>query len=500
MAEYKNLPGVEVQIADGGLIVPEVGTTESMLIIGVSSNPDAPKEPVLIQREADLSTLGFGAIVDNQGKVNSLSQAWKVANDGGARRIYLMAIEGETQAEKFAFIQEQLFGILADFPVQNIVLTDVYANDNVDLSAEDLSAYQAEGVTNEYKATGDALSFPVGLEAGVSDTLIINETTVTLGEKAYDNIDSVVQDLNNGLASANISGVVVKNAGNQIILVSEATFTIDPLSTSLTLLGLESKAVEHIVEGDFAKMLGIYAEKQTLALGQTVGYIGTTSAVTNSLTGIRDHVNDLLATENDYTGYLQVVSGPDFGYRLPDRQSMHYRNGVVTYAALVTTLRPESATTQKPVYGVAGLRYQMSTRQLSQLSSKKYVTFRLRNNVITVTDGITTAPDIIVGGKKQPSDFALLSTLRITQAAAQVVREVSEPFIGEPNEQPEYNALSASIRGGLEAMKAAKAIRDYRFSVVTDGANLNNAVVTLEIIPGSELRRVQVNVTLTPSL
>jgi hypothetical protein len=63
---------------------------------------------------------------------------------------------------------------------------------------------------------------------------------------------------------------------------------------------------------------------------------------------------------------------------------------------------------------------------------------------------------------------------------------------------PQYNALNATIKGGLEAMKAQGAIFDYRFTVVARGGTLSEAVITLELIPAFEMRKISVNVTLRP--
>jgi hypothetical protein len=164
----------------------------------------------------------------------------------------------------------------------------------------------------------------------------------------------------------------------------------------------------------------------------------------------------------------------------------------------VSTLRAESAPTNKSVRGILGVKQPLSLRQLNTLTGKKYVTFRLKGGQVVVTDGVTTAPDYEVGGVTRSSDFTRLSTLRITQAASQLVRDLCDPFIGEPNRMPQYNALNASIKGGLEAMKNQGALQDYRFSVVARGTTLNEAVVTLEIIPAFELRKISINVSLRP--
>ena len=63
---------------------------------------------------------------------------------------------------------------------------------------------------------------------------------------------------------------------------------------------------------------------------------------------------------------------------------------------------------------------------------------------------------------------------------------------------PQYNALNATIKGVLEAMRSAGALSDYRFTVVASSATLDAAKVTLVLVPMFELRRISVDVSLRP--
>jgi hypothetical protein len=108
MAQYPNLPGIEVSIADGGLILPEDAATQSMLIIAPSVKPGAPTEPVLVRQSSELETAGFGTFVE-AGVVNPIAAAWKAAFEGGNRRIYLMALTGADDKAKFLALQEAMF-------------------------------------------------------------------------------------------------------------------------------------------------------------------------------------------------------------------------------------------------------------------------------------------------------------------------------------------------------------------------------------------------------
>jgi hypothetical protein len=513
MSQFNNLPGINVNIADGGLILPEDASTESLLIIAPSTEVNAPKEPVLVRESNDLTTYGFGGFTDVRGNVNPIAAAWKAAFEGGNRQTYLMALEGSTTTEKFANLQDALFGILADFAVDNVVAVGVYADEEATVTASDLiNTEDQENFPNVpgvvrygyvVEAT-DVISAPVTVELGSNDTVSVGTATITLTPGEYNSAEELVAEINSELSVA-IEGAIAVIESGKLVIVSPTAFTTGASTLAAVNLPSGKVAVKKrhingtIYAGNFAKVLADFAETQTLNFNASVAFIGTKAPAGNSLTQVKAHVDRLVGLENDYSGYVQVVAAPELGYQIPNLASLYYTNGVVTYAALVSTLRAESAPTNKMVMGVSSVHYNLSLRQLNNLTGKKFVTFRVKNGSVVVTDGCTTAPDLVVGGQKRASDFARLSTLRITTAASQLVREICEPFIGEPNRMPQYNALNAAIKGGLEAMKQQGAINDYRFSVVARGVTLNEAVVTLEIIPAFELRKIAINVSLRPS-
>lgn len=490
MANYSNLPGIEVSIADGGLILPEDQQTQSLLIIAPSTSADAPKEPVLIRQSSDLNANAFGDFVEG-GQVNKIAAAWKAAFEGGCRRIYLMAMEGETEEDRFLFLQKNLFGILTDFPVNNVVLVDVYADQEaVLLSAPELS----EGVQQESSVEGTALTFPHTVVAATDDVIVIDGLTMTLTAKDYTAAE-LKAEIEKELATA-AKDLSVAIIDDKVRLSGVKEFIVEAGTTAV---GLTAETAVSSITGNFALLAGQYAESQTLNHNATVAYVGVSAPANNTLTGVKANVDRLVGIVNEYTGFVSVIASPELGYSLPGRSEMYFTNGLVTYAALVCTLRAESATTNKRVYGVSGIHYNLSLRQLNALTGNKFVTFRLKGNQVVVTDGITTAPDYLLGGKKHTSDFTRLSTLRITQAAAQLVRDLVEPYIGEPNRMPQYNAMNATIKGGLESMKSQGAIFDYRFTVVSKGSTLNEAAITLELVPAFEMRRVSINVSLRPN-
>jgi aspartate 1-decarboxylase len=252
-----------------------------------------------------------------------------------------------------------------------------------------------------------------------------------------------------------------------------------------------------ITTGSFAKLLGAYAEDQTLQHNATLAYMGVTPPVDLTMRGIKNHTNALLTKNNDFSAYVSVIAS-EVGITLPVTGATYWTNGATHYAALVSQLRPESAPTNKIVKGVKGIRFGFSVRQLNSLNQKKFVTFTLDEGNMRVVEGKTTAPEIQYGDQVIASNYTQLSTLRITQTAIEVVRQAAKPFIGEPNQMPQYNALNAAIKGALEGMRSAGALQDYQFSVTAVSAKLDSAKITLSIVPMFELRRISVDVSLRP--
>ncbi|MDA1918313.1 phage tail sheath protein [Bacillus cereus group sp. BcHK140] len=559
---YENLPGINVTLKDGGLIIPERGGSESILIIAPSLAKDAPEEPVLIRSSSELVQAGFGDFYV-AGEVNPIAAEWKAATDGGARMVYLVALKeisterateleqfaidayvaaghtleeaqakfknvlvGTTEAvrirRKFIYFYDLLMSDLLDFTVDHVVLKGVTLEDEATNlvgdffpevpNSEDFP-YISGMVTSSYVMESNSIVYPVEITAGTNDKLVVKvdgkDVTFTLPAKTYNGSTLTISDLVKDIKAvidADPTGIKanVREDSGKIVLYFDAPASVQA-GTTATGLQLSNQVAKWqktsfgvIHRGSFAQTVADYCSMKTLMKSAAIGYIGVKSPVDTKVSTIRKYVDELAKLDTEISPYLQVV-GSEVGVIMPTTNSIHYVNGATHYAALLSTLRKESAPTNKPIKGVKAIRFDYSLRQLSKLTSKKIVTFRLKDSTqLVVTDGITTAPSIFTAGKVRESDFARLSTLRITQLAVQVVREAVEPFIGEANEMPQYNAMNTAIKSALEKIREAGAIQGYKFSIGNLGVYLDQATVTLEIIPAFELRRVEVEVNLAP--
>lgn len=566
---FENLPGLNVTLKDGGLVIPDRGVSDSILIVAPCLMPDAPDEPVLARSSNDLIAKGLGDFYVG-GEVNPIAAEWKAATDGGARTVYVCALKeislaraaelendaidaaaadgatlpeaqakfqnvlsGSTDAaklrRKFIYFYDMLMGTLLDFSIDHVVVKGVTVEDQVDsLAAEffpevpEIESFPAIGgmVISSYLLTGSAITYPLAITTGTNDKLVLNvggtEQSFTLPAKTYDGVTLTVKDLADDLQTvidAHVSNLVAdvrESAGRLVVAFAEAVSVVTGASkTTATGMGLTGSAVLTketkglIAKGSFAKTVADYCSNKTLIKQSTLGYIGVRPPADVKVSTLRSYVAQLEALDTEISPYLQIV-GSESSVILPGTNEVFFLNGATHYAALVSTLRPNSAPTNKVLKGVRGMRFEFSLRQLSKLTTKKIVTFRFKDDPqlgrqLVITDGITSAPDLVIGGKARESDYIRLSTLRITQLTIAVVRQAVEPFIGESNDMPQYNALNTAVKSALEKLREAGVIRGYSFNIQAVTSRLDQASVLLQIIPAFEMRKVNVEVNLTYS-
>lgn len=199
----------------------------------------------------------------------------------------------------------------------------------------------------------------------------------------------------------------------------------------------------------------------------------------------------------DIGPYVNVVFGPEVGLG-HEKLGAYITNGAGIYAALISTLRAEISTTNKEV-SATGLRYTLSEAQQNQLAGGRYVAFESKLNIngtrtIVVKDGVTAAlPN---------SDYQRLSTVRITHATVQLIRQKADKFIGLPNGIAQRNSLATEIQAGLDRLKELGVLINFKFSIFSSAKDrvLGNAFITLELVPAYETRKIYTSVALRASL
>ena len=170
-------------------------------------------------------------------------------------------------------------------------------------------------------------------------------------------------------------------------------------------------------------------------------------------------------------------------------------DGAVAYAAKLTTLDPHMAATNQTIFGQRAAR-SLSASQAKSLLNARYVSMFSKPSGYVISSAITGAHN---ASTTERSDFVRVTTVRITQAVVDAVRDAGEAFIGKPISTPYVNAMEAQIESTLSNIARAGAIRSYDFAITSspDQQVLGEVSVSLTIVPAFELTTVNATVSLT---
>ena len=513
MSNYPNLPGVNMTLKDGQMLLSNSNRGPRMLIIapvkaGVSVT--IPEEPILVSTEEELATNFGGYFTANT--LNPIAAEWRIAREAGGVSIYLLALKGETKKEQYINLYHSLFGDLQEFDAAHIVLVGLEADDFIDSItqadfqfAEDKAAFpNINGLVSQYVATAATVpvagSFPLVVTSAnqvLSLRVAGQEVALTIPAASYTTAANLIAAVAARLSLAPISGgkTIALNGTGKAVLTLEEVFTVEAgaIATALALAGVKPASS---AKGSPAALLAAYAKSQNLNVGNAIAYIATSAPAGTQLADIKAKVNALMELSNEYSQYLQVVAGPRVGVSIPGSLRTQWLSGVTNYACLAARLSPQIAPTNQTLPGVTELRYNLSLRQLNDLTGKKYVTFRAKNGRISVVDGVTTAPDIVIGEDVVKSDYTRLSTLRIANYITTEVRSALDAFIGAPNEFTMYTSMNTAIKSVIKTAIDRAIIQDARYTIRL-GQSLDSSVVEMTILPQFELRTIDVSIGLS---
>lgn len=268
---------------------------------------------------------------------------------------------------------------------------------------------------------------------------------------------------------------------------------------------------------DFHQELCLLCAVLTYRTKMTHGFIDVKPNSNTTLIGIQNHVdklknlpnmhymrdqegNDIVDKEGnkmDIGWYTSLVVGPE-PVMISDKMGTYFGSPAIAYAALCASLKPQSAPTNKALPGVRGMKYKFSNKQMNDLVGNRMVCFKLKNEGATATasstpyvvDGMTAgAPDC---------DYARISTVKVVTDVVDQIREVSDPFLGEPNTIEQRNALSALIGKRLGALIETGEILFYEFEVnaTIQQVLLGECTIALTLVCPMELRKITTVVAL----
>ena len=109
------------------------------------------------------------------------------------------------------------------------------------------------------------------------------------------------------------------------------------------------------------------------------------------------------------------------------------------------------------------------------------------NKIAVFGEGVTFAAE--------NSDFTRLTTKRIVDEAASVVRQATQKFVGEPSTIQMRNSMETAISSALRGMQILGALLSSDFTITYVPAE-NKAIVDLVLTPAFELRSIQVQIAI----
>ena len=365
------------------------------------------------------------------------------------------------------------------------------------------------------------VNYKVGSEVVANDSVIsISVQGITATSKTIIGIDYYYQpewlDLSGGAVAlqGGTNGITMSNkekysvlADAYVVLADYAVDMIVPLNTNLDDTKIQYDPETGLpveVNAGFAQQLSTFLETLQDGVDETFGIISVNAPDSFSLSDINTWYDKLVTVSA--ADPLRAANVMDsLNARLLDVLAINVlitnavsglvnTNAAALVAGLTSQLEPHSATTNKSLGGqIQALSFPLSSRQLNELTGKRYVTAKLRlgGGDVVVTDGVTAA--------ELGSDWTRRTSYRIAAAAISIIREVGQPFIGEGFSPAKKAALDTAISKGLFEMQQNGALISYNYAIKQTPAEFatGSARINLVIQPAFELRRIAVTVSLS---
>lgn len=198
--------------------------------------------------------------------------------------------------------------------------------------------------------------------------------------------------------------------------------------------------------------------------------------------------------------YIRTVVGPGV-YYLNDDLGKHATNPAIAYAGLACSLRPQSSPMNKPLTYSKGLEFTFNESQVKDLTRANLITFVTKNTPngdlreeAYVFDSMTNAlPD---------SDYVRTTNCEVVKLAADDVKEIADPYIGEPPTIESRNSFAAALSKRFSQRKQEGAFTDIGFEIIETAQDMlmGDSNVILSVIPPGERRTITTSVGLKPQI
>lgn len=509
---YPNLPGLTVTLNDLGLQIAPPPSGPKVTFLGVTSNTDIPlREPYAVSNVGAAVAACWVSGASGGTYPGELALAIEEAAKVGATNIEIVAIAHVSGATLDSYniptgagpglrylALDDAYEAIQDSPLNVVVPLNAWANcpSVSGKFTSQLAQFCYQAVTEvDNPAVGVIPVMPI-LHWAMAYARSSAANTVGLTGNANVGTEVLAITGFNDLVFATPSAALATEWEKHLTLVN-TTYALDPASATTNawsgyLAGSEDTAYGFLnyVTADNA---GTAVKSNYWTHFQGTNLAG--SLVVDQRGNKADAGSRICVTAIPAT--VTLVSTPKLAAALGEAASSTIQNtdGAASYAALINTLLPHSATTNKPIASLSAQR-KISASQANRMAGRRITTMLNRSPGFVVSNGITGGHNV---SKYIRTDYANLTTVRVVDAAISAIRNIGERFIGEPNTATARNAMSAEIDKALRAMKAARAVNGYRFFITAtpDQQVLGEATVDLTLIPAFELKQINVNVSLT---
>ena len=361
-----------------------------------------------------------------------------------------------------------------------------------------------------------------------------------LDNYALNNVFEIITD-NEDMTTANFPAFESKliNDGDDGVVVTNNQL-YEALSGKRNAEGyLTEQGAYQILENyhvDYIYPAGVYADSQqtvnknssfhhelallcavlTYRTKMTHGFIDVKPNSNTTLIGIQKYVDKLLAYDNDHYmkdsdgneivdtegnkmdigWYTSIVVGPE-PVMISDTLGTWYGSPAIAYAALNASLKPESSPSNKALPGVKGMKYKFSNKQMNELVGNRMVVFKIKGEGTTTASSTPYVVDGCTAGNSN-CDYRRIATVKVVTDVVDQIREVSDPFLGEPNTVEQRNALSALISKRLTYLLNKGEIQYYAFEInaTIQQVLLGECTISLTLVVPQELKKITTVVAL----
>ena len=444
MPTFTHLPGVTVDISDQGLRISKPPSGPKVTILGTTTSTHTNATPFAPYKVSDSTlTSAYTSFKNADGTVSQACKGLQEAHVAGCRNIELMNILPAASGSFTA--DNDIYGYL-DTAYANLLNLDVdiVVPMEVDLDSSALTGSRSFG----YQLANLCYQSTVNSNTCIGVIGVAGPTTDASGTPSIDEINSWVT----GLA-----------------------------------------AYTNCTEYD-----GTTDVSGTAGEPDNYRFVATTSENMPASWAGGD-VTDAKGNKIDIGAYVSVVAAPvravnSAGTDLYPTLGYYNSNGAAAYAGLIASLPSKSAPTNKIIDGIA-MQRDISLTQANSLAGKRFVPVFAKPKGIVAASAMTGAYNI---SQYYRSDFVRLTTVRIVHDGINIIRDVSDQFVGEPNSAPQRNALATAVEQALKSMQTAGALRRYDFNIYASTTDqvLGKATIELVLVPAFELQQITVYVSL----